>query len=97
MGGRARSLHPRRTGEARGSEADGSSPLSTGRRMSRVARRPSLLGKRQHPARSRLDLPPSGLSRLSGDRPLGGVSGHSGYAEIALNLAQKNLSIQRSS
>ena len=75
MGGRARIRHSRRTGEARGSEADGSLTLSTSRWMARLARRPSFLGEQRQPVRSRLDLPPSRLSRRSGDRPLGGVSG----------------------
>ena len=75
LSGRARSLHPRRTGHACRSEAHGSSTLSTSRRVPRAARRQSLLGEQQAPARSRLDPPPSRLSRLSGDRPQRGESG----------------------
>jgi len=74
LSSRARSLHLRRTGHARRSEAHGSLTLSTSRRVPRAARRQSLLGEQQAPARSRLDPPPSGLSRLSGDRPQRGAS-----------------------
>lgn len=47
----------RRTGETHGSEANGSSTLSTSLRGARMALRPSLLSEQQHSARPRIELP----------------------------------------
>jgi hypothetical protein len=59
--------------------------------MARVARRPSFLGEQQQPARSRLDLPPTGPSSRRRSRPvkLNEINPHAWLADTLTKLVNR--------